>query len=148
MHMKNTRIALAVSDTTSYTKGYDGLGNPMPHLNFNMFGGAGSILSNARDMLNYVEQNISEQMPSVKLAHEQTFANADGAMGMCWQINRKTINGTRIWKSGGALGFRSYLAVIPEKNIGIIWLSNRSDLMEDELSNMVDNLLQAALKEQ
>ncbi|GAA3990644.1 serine hydrolase domain-containing protein [Mucilaginibacter dorajii] len=148
MQMKHTRIASAISDTTSYTKGYDGLSNPMPHVNFNMFGGAGSILSTAKEMLNYVEQNISEQIPAVKLAHRQTFASADGAMGLCWQINRKTVNGTRIWKSGGALGFRSYLAVVPEKKIGIIWLSNRSDLPEEELSDMVDKLLQEALKEE
>jgi D-alanyl-D-alanine-carboxypeptidase/D-alanyl-D-alanine-endopeptidase len=146
MKMKNTRTALAVSDTTSYTKGYDGLGKPMPHLNFNMFGGAGSILSTTQDMMNYVAQNITEKLPVVKLSHQQTFENADGALGFCWQINKKTVNGTRIWKSGGALGFRSYCAVVPDKRIGIIWLSNRSDLMEDDLSDMVDKLLQAALK--
>lgn len=145
MSMKNTRIAMPVSDTLNYTKGYDGLGNTMPHLNFNMFGGAGSILSTCDDMLNYVRGNISEQMNAVRLSHQQNFSNEDGAMGLCWQISPKTINGKKIWKSGGALGFRSYCAVIPGKNIGMIWLSNRSDIMEDELSQMSDKLFQMIL---
>ena len=115
MHMKDTRIALAISDTTSYTKGYDGLGNPMPHLNFNMFGGAGSILSTSKDMLNYVEQNITEGRPAVNLAHQQTFVNGDGAMGLCWQINRKTVNGTRIWKKRWRIGFQELFSGRPWK---------------------------------
>jgi CubicO group peptidase (beta-lactamase class C family) len=146
MHMKSTRVANHISDTTSYTKGYNDEGQTMPHLNFNMFGGAGAILSNSMDMLNYVQENISERLPAVKLSHRQTFSNSNGALGMGWQIARGTMNGDRIWKSGGALGFRSYCAVVPDKKVGLIWLSNRCDLMEDELSEMVDSLLAAAIK--
>ncbi|WP_394333860.1 serine hydrolase [Chitinophaga ginsengisegetis] len=65
-------------------------------------------------------------------------------MGLGWQISRNTINGTRLWKSGGALGFRSYCAVVPDKKMGIIWLSNRSDLAEDEIQEMVDQILSTA----
>ncbi|MET3877321.1 hypothetical protein [Chitinophaga sp. OAE865] len=60
------------------------------------------------------------------------------------RISRNTINCTRIWKSGGALGFRSYCAVVPDKKIGMIWLSNRSDLADDEIAEMVDQILSAA----
>lgn len=147
LQMKNTRMANAISDTTGYTKGYNDEGQTMPHLNVNMFGGAGAILSDSRDMLNYVRKNIAESLPAVKLSHQQTFGNGDDGMGMGWQIAYKTINGKRIWKSGGTLGFRSYCAVVPDKRVGLIWLSNRSDLIEDELSEMADQiLLQAALK--
>ena len=146
MRMKSTRVANDVSDTTSYTKGYNDAGQTMPHLNFNMFGGAGAILSNSMDMLNYVQENISERLPAVKLSHRQTFSDSGGALGMGWQIAKGTMNGDRIWKSGGALGFRSYCAVIPDRKVGLIWLSNRCDLMEDELSEMVDGLLAAAIR--
>jgi CubicO group peptidase (beta-lactamase class C family) len=148
--MNNTRIANAISDTTGYTKGYDDEGDQtqaMPHVNFNMFGGAGAILSDSRDMLNYVEENIVERLPAVKLSHQQTFVGDGGALGMGWQIARKTVNGDRIWKSGGALGFRSYCAAVPDKKVGLIWLSNRGDIMEDELNEMADSLLAAAIKQ-
>jgi CubicO group peptidase (beta-lactamase class C family) len=141
MHMNSTRIANAVSDTTSYTKGYNDLGQTMPHLNFNMFGGAGGVLTDSQDMLNYVAENISERLRAVKFSHQQSYVDDNVAMGLGWQITLQTINGTRIWKSGGALGFRSYCAVVPEKGVGIIWLSNRSDLMEDELTEMADQIL-------
>jgi len=146
MKMPGTRMANEISDTTSYTKGYDAGGQTMPHINFNMFGGAGAIISDSRDMVNYVKENASERLAAVKLAHQQTFENDDGALGMGWQIAKNTINGTRIWKSGGALGFRTYCAVVPAKGTGMIWLSNRSDLTEDELSEMADAILNAAEK--
>ena len=141
LDMPSTQTELAVSDTTSYTKGYSADGMTMPHGNWNMFGGAGAILSDSHDMLNYVAANIDEALPAIQFSHMQTFANSDIALGLGWQISRNTINGTRIWKSGGALGFRTYCAVVPDKRIGMIWLSNRSGLLEDELGEMVDQIL-------
>jgi len=142
--MPATRTELAISDTTSYTKGYNADGMTMPHGNWNMFGGAAAIISDSRDMVNYVATNINEAMPAIQLSHKQTFTDGNFTLGLGWQISRNTINGTRIWKSGGALGFRSYCAVIPDKKIGMIWLSNRSDLADDEIAEMVDQILFAA----
>ncbi|MDE3212451.1 MAG: beta-lactamase family protein, partial [Bacteroidota bacterium] len=148
LNMPATRPEPGISDTTSYTKGYNADGATMPHANWNMFGGAGGLLSDSHDMVNYVQANITEALPAIKLSHQQTFANSDNAfaLGMGWQITRGTRYGTRIWKSGGALGFRTYCAVVPEKKAGVVWLSNRSDLGEDEMGEMVDNLLQEAIK--
>ncbi|MFX1705591.1 serine hydrolase [Chitinophaga sp. CC14] len=144
LDMPATRTGLAVSDTTSYTKGYNADGMTMPHGNWNMFGGAAAIISDSYDMANYVKANIDEILPAIRLSHKQTFTDGDFMMGLGWQISRNTINGTRIWKSGGALGFRSYCAVVPDKKMGITWLSNRSDLAEDEIQEMVDQILSVA----
>ncbi|MFI5160580.1 MAG: serine hydrolase domain-containing protein [Sphingobacteriales bacterium] len=144
LDMPATRTEQVISDTTSYTKGYNADGMTMPHGNWNMFGGAAAIISDSRDMANYVAANIDETMPAIRLAHKQTFTNGDFTLGLGWQISRSTNNGTRIWKSGGALGFRSYCAVVPDKKIGMIWLSNRSDLADDEIAEMVDAILSAA----
>ncbi|WP_142684929.1 serine hydrolase domain-containing protein [Chitinophaga polysaccharea] len=144
LDMPATRTGLLISDTTSYTKGYSGDGITMPHGNWNMFGGAAAIISNSHDMANYVKANIDESQPAIRLSHKQTFTDGNFTLGLGWQISRNTINGTRIWKSGGALGFRSYCAVVPDKKIGMIWLSNRSDLADDEIAEMVDQILLAA----
>ena len=144
LDMPATRTELAISDTTSYTKGYNADGMTMPHGNWNMFGGAAAIISDSHDMANYVKANIDESLPAIRLAHKQTFTNGDFTLGLGWQISRNTLNGTRIWKSGGALGFRSYCAVVPDKKIGMIWLSNRSDLADDEIAEMIDQILSAA----
>lgn len=144
LDMPATKTGLMVSDTTSYTKGYDANGMTMPHGNWNIFGGAGAIISNSHDMANYVKANIDEALPAIRLSHKQTFTDGNVTMGLGWQIFRNSINGTRIWKDGGALGFRSYCAVVPDKKMGIIWLSNRSDLGEDEITEMIDQVLAAA----
>ena len=149
LNMPATRTEPAVSDTTSYTKGYSADGMTMPHASWPMFGGAGGLLSDSHDMVNYIAANIAETLPAIKLAHQQTFANSDNgfALGMGWQITPNTVIGTRFWKSGGALGFRSYCAVIPDQKVGVVWLSNRSDLGEDEMGEMIDQLLLAAIKD-
>lgn len=144
LDMPATRTGLAISDTTSYIKGYNADGATMPHANWNMFGGAGAIISNSRDMMNYVKANIDETLPAIRFSHQQTFADADLTLGLGWQISKNTVNGARIWKSGGALGFRSYCAVVPDRKIGVIWLSNRSDIADDEIAEMVDRVLSAA----
>jgi len=144
LDMPATRTGLVISDTTSYIKGYNADGVTMPHANWNMFGGSGAIISNSRDMANYVKANIDETLPAIRLSHKQTFADVDVTMGLGWQISRNTINGARIWKGGGALGFRSYCAVVPDKKTGVIWLSNRSDIAEDEITEMIDRVLSAA----
>jgi serine-type D-Ala-D-Ala carboxypeptidase/endopeptidase len=146
LDMPATRTELAISDTTSYTKGYNADGMTMPHGNWNMFGGAGAIISSSHDMLNYLTANINEALPAIRLSHNQTFTTHNFSMGLGWQITQNTMNGTRIWKSGGALGFRAYCAFVPDKKVGIIWLSNRSDILEDELGEMVDQILSAAIK--
>lgn len=142
--MPATQTASEISDTTSYTKGYNADGMTMPHGNWNMFGGAAAIISNSHDMVSYVKANIDETLPSIRLSHKQTFTDGDFTLGLGWQITANAINGTRIWKSGGALGFRSYCAVLPYKKTGMIWLSNRSDLADDEIAVMVDQILSAA----
>ena len=146
LDMPATRTAPAISDTTSYTKGYNADGITMPHGNWNMFGGAGAIISDSRDMANYVKANIDETLPAIRLSHKQTFTDGDLTLGLGWQISRDTINGSRIWKSGGALGFRSYCVVVPDKKTGMIWLSNRSDLADNEIAEMVNRILSAAIQ--
>lgn len=144
LDMPATRTGLAISDTTSYIKGYNADGQTMPHASWNMFGGAGALISCSHDMANYIKANIDETLPAIRLSHRKTFADGDLALGLGWQISGKTINGTRVWKSGGALGFRSYCAVVPDMKTGIVWLSNRSDIADDEIAEMADQVLSAS----
>lgn len=144
--MRNTQPSFNISDTTGYMKGYDENGLVMPHNNFNMFGGSGALLSTANDMLSYIQQNITEKNPAIKLSHQQTYGDSTQGMGLCWNIKHDNKHGASVWKDGGALGFRSYCVIIPQKHTGIIWLSNKSGLGE-ELGIMIDELLNTILKE-
>ena len=142
--MKDTRPSLAISDTTSYMKGYDENGLVMPHNNFNMFGGSGALLSTSADMVSFIRHNISEKDPAIALSHQQTFGTSAQGIGLGWNINYGKY-GKMVWKDGGALGFRSYCIVVPALRTGIVWLANKSGL-GDELGMMIDELLDAVLK--
>lgn len=144
--MKKTIPSYSISDTTGYMKGYDENGIVMPHNNFNMFGGSGSLLSNVDDMLSFMRQNIAEKNSVIKLSHQQTWCDSNHCIGLCWEIDENPKFGTVLSKDGGALGFRSYCVVIPKKQIGIIWLSNKSGL-GDELGIMIEALLDATIKD-
>jgi CubicO group peptidase (beta-lactamase class C family) len=144
--MTNTRPSFQVSDTNGYMKGYDENGQVMPHNNFNMFGGSGAILSTTDDMLLYMRQNIDEANRAIQLSHQQTQGDSTRGIGLCWEINRANKHGTEIWKDGGALGFRTYLVVVPTQHPGIVWLANKSGAGE-ELGVMVERLLNNVLRD-
>lgn len=143
--MSTTKTSPLVSDTVTYMKGYED-GNTMPHINFNIFGGAGSVLSTVDDMLTYLQQNITEKNAAVRLSHQQIWSDSSHKMGLCWEIDRGHKYGTVFKKDGGALGFRTYALVIPEKRTGIIWLSNKAGIGH-EVGIMINELLDQILAE-
>ncbi|MEV4884397.1 beta-lactamase family protein [Chitinophaga ginsengisegetis] len=130
-HMKYTTASLP----DDAAKGYNQQGRIMPY-NPPMLLAAGGIYSSVADMLQYIRLHTDESNPVVKLTHQPAWGDINSyAMGLSWQMN-KTGNGIRrIWQSGGTFGFSSYCVVYPEKNTGIVILTNEADrTAQDALS--------------
>ncbi len=123
--MDYTDIVRYVSDTTSYTKGYDPGGNTMPHITFQIAGAAGGLTSTADDMLKYIVENIRESDEAIRLSHEATIRNGNEILGLGWQIREDHGKDVILWHDGGEPGFSSYIGIIPGEGAGIICLANR-----------------------
>jgi CubicO group peptidase (beta-lactamase class C family) len=101
------------------------------------FGGAGDINSNIDDMAHWVRLQLGngsfEGRPVVSpenLAVTRTpkvAVNDKMAYALSWVI-AQTPNGNIVWHDGGTNGFGSYVGLQLDKNIGLIVLTNQSNV--------------------
>jgi CubicO group peptidase (beta-lactamase class C family) len=97
--------------------------------------GAGNINSNIEDMARWVRMQLGNgafdghrivspenlaytHMPKVAVNEQMTYA-------LGW-YNRHTPNGNTLWHDGDALSFGSFVGLAPDKNIGVIILTNET----------------------
>ncbi|MFC1538918.1 serine hydrolase domain-containing protein [Candidatus Latescibacterota bacterium] len=139
--MNNTETVYFESDTDNYTKGYDKKGNIMPHITFQIAGAAGGLKSTAYDMILYIKENIKEMDEAIKLSHESTISIDGQEIGLGWQMCKNTMGDKQLWHDGGEPGFSSYIAIIPEKNIGIICLTNQRG-RQNQLTNLSEKIIE------
>ena len=138
--MNNTETVYFKSDTDNYTKGYDKNGNIMPHITFQIAGAAGGLKSTTYDMIIYIKENIKEMDEAIKLSHKSTISADGQEMGLGWQIRRDFKDDKLLWHNGGEPGFSSYIAILPNKNIGIIGLTNQRG-RQNNLANLSEKIL-------
>jgi CubicO group peptidase (beta-lactamase class C family) len=105
--------------------------------------GAGGIYSSTRDMLKFIEANITPDSTSISndLILAQTPRKVDKfiTLGYAWEISSITISGELIEvfeHSGNTLGASSILFLSKKKNIGIIVMAN-SGIPVDELGTKI-----------
>lgn len=91
--------------------------------------GAGGQVANVEDMLKYLDANVgppeSELERAMRNAHEprRPWGTAGAEIGLAWKSD--SIDGRWIVEHGGnTLGFTSLIAFDPEREVGIVWLTN------------------------
>jgi CubicO group peptidase (beta-lactamase class C family) len=97
------------------------------------FGGAGDINSTIEDMARWVRLQLGngsfEGHPIVSLANLAFTRTPKVAMSdkvsyaLGWVI-QQTPNGTIVWHNGGTFGFGAYIGMVPDKDVGVIVLTN------------------------
>lgn len=96
---------------------------------------AGAIVSTISDMMKYLKQHMSEELPYLTLGHEalvkvdeltkkhEKMGIRIDATGIGWMIDTEN---NIIWHNGATSNFNSYIAFDKEKQIGVVILSNLS----------------------
>jgi CubicO group peptidase (beta-lactamase class C family) len=92
--------------------------------------GAGALRSTARDMLRFAAAALATD-PRAPLAEAFALAmrqrqKIEGGLGIAlgWHLAG---DGTTRWHDGGTGGFRSWLAVLPDRNLAVVVLANSAD---------------------
>jgi CubicO group peptidase (beta-lactamase class C family) len=92
--------------------------------------GAGALRSTARDMLDFAAAALARD-PEATLAkafalsmRQRQPIGGGLAIGLGWHIAG---DGTTRWHDGGTGGYRSWLAVIPERELAVVVLANTAD---------------------
>ncbi|MFO0993736.1 MAG: serine hydrolase [Hyphomicrobiales bacterium] len=101
------------------------------------FAGAGNINSNIEDMARWVRLQLAhgafdgheivspENLAVTRMARVALSDRLSYAMG--W-YNYDTANGTIVWHDGDALSFGSFVGLVPARNVGVIILTNESNV--------------------
>lgn len=128
--MRNTTITLSDKQKKLLAQGYNELGNPNPVWKDYVLTGAGSFLSNADDMVKFIQANFDENRSEISKnlikTHERQF---NGETGLGWHYYSKFVafitgEGDVIWQNGGAGGYSSFIALNKKTKSGVIVLSN------------------------
>jgi len=107
--------------------------------------GAGSFLSTPHDMLLYLQAHWDEENPlyeSMQLAirKRRPTDTPATAIGLSWFTDSENALDI-VWHNGGAGGSRSYIGMIPDRQVGAVILSNTSSTSVEDLGKKVLYLL-------
>lgn len=104
---------------------------------FGCLEGCGALRSTAHDMLAYVEANLGRREiglnEAFQLAHQpwRETRREGEFIGLCWFRKKPlTENRTVIWHNGGTGGYRSFVAFVPETNVGVVVLSTSTHVVD------------------
>jgi serine-type D-Ala-D-Ala carboxypeptidase/endopeptidase len=118
-----------------------GLGGAFPCADTRATDGSGGLYSTANDMVRWLRHNIKDPDGTLALSHavyrqRQSLPAAIGfdegapmaGLGLGWVIVAgQGIRPTLVEKSGGGLGFMSYIAFAPGRDVGVFVAVNRVD---------------------
>jgi CubicO group peptidase (beta-lactamase class C family) len=126
----------------SVLPGFDGEGNAAAATPAAQFGWRYSI----SDMLRYAALQLDEGDGAVHASHQPSWFTLDRSMGvaMPWIVTFLPEGGRRLHYSGGTWGFSSYMALYPERKLGIVVLSNNtSDTAQRRLGEIAGRIAAA-----
>jgi serine-type D-Ala-D-Ala carboxypeptidase/endopeptidase len=131
LQMKNTFVTVDSVNKKRIVQGYDEKGNLSPIWIDNVLTGAGSFLSNASDMVNFIKANLKEDETSISKSLIHTHKRQlNGETGLGWILpssaDKLLGNKHIVWHNGMAGGYSSFLAIDKTNGYGVIILSNKA----------------------
>ena len=132
--LAETRLRLSDEQARRLAPGHDEDGKPTSQWTFACMEGFGGLRSTAHDLLLFVDAASGRRKTPLAKAFRmaqqpwrETFGgpNHGQSVGFCWF--RDPLPWSKddlIWQNGETGGYRSFLALIPEKEVGVVVLSN------------------------
>jgi len=141
LKMSNTFFSVPTSKKSLCAPGHNEKGTLMPTIPRDA-GSAGALKSSLNDMLIYLRYQLQQKDKRVILGHQPSWGNMDSyAVGLGWSVKTSFDAQRKIWASGGTFGQSCYICFYPERDYGIVILSNESDNQaEDRLSGMAQTI--------
>lgn len=124
LDMPDTRIVLNDEQKSRFATGYNSEGNETPYWELGGIPGAGGIRSTTQDMIKFIQANLNEVNPAIKLSHYSTFNDGKDNIALAWHLFTTKKGNQLIWHNGRTAGFSSFCGFIKSKNIGIVILGN------------------------
>jgi D-alanyl-D-alanine-carboxypeptidase/D-alanyl-D-alanine-endopeptidase len=140
--MKETGITLTEAQRKRLAPPYTIALNPTENWDIPTLAGAGAIRSSANDMIKFIRANLkNDRQPltrAMAFARIKRHTMEDGlSMGLGWHLAR---DGKTLWHNGGTGGYHGWLAIAPERGVGVVVLANTANMRLDELGEQVTRI--------
>ncbi len=127
LNMHHTYFNVPDSQASFIAKGYNWKGTEMRPIPKDA-AIAGGLKSSLTDMNSYLQYQLDEPDPAVKMTHQLAWGNIDNfAIGMNWFLNKSGDGKISYSKDGTTFGFTTCFLLYPEEKFGIVILSNEYD---------------------
>lgn len=94
---------------------------------FDALKGAGGIVSNTRDLANFILAQFNSVNVALALSRKETFSvNENMSIGLGWHILEANSESKKYWHNGGTGGYTSSLSFRTSNQTGVVILSNIS----------------------
>jgi CubicO group peptidase (beta-lactamase class C family) len=143
LDLRDTRIRLGADQQRRLAPPYGPDLEPSANWDLAALAGAGGLRSSARDLLAFARINLAQREGSLGRAlarareQRRTIGNGLG-IGLGWHVAAD--HQTR-WHDGGTGGYHSWLAVVPELELGVVVLANTAT---DRVSQLGEQATRAA----
>ena len=140
--LDSTTTQLSQEEAARLAPGHSPDGKVVSNWHFDALAGCGAILSDATDLLKFIEANlgpansgISRAFQNMQTCHFKGFANS---VGLGWQLTDTVEGLSIIWHNGGTGGYRSFVGFDKTHQTGVVVLSNYGDAFAGD--NSVDTM--------
>lgn len=141
--MHDTKRVLSEREHERYAVGYASPELPQRHLNYTGYWGGPNLSSTASDLMKYLQANLAERLPAVRLAHQRTWGTApELGTGLCWMLDSDADGKRRIFHNGKSPGYNTRFVLYPERELGFVILVNEN-ISQDRVTEMEEYLKQA-----
>jgi CubicO group peptidase (beta-lactamase class C family) len=146
--MADTCVELTGDQTQRLAQGYNLSRQMTPAWDFASLEGAGALYSTVDDMLVYAAANLGLRdcglSTAMQLAQQPGLDRKwpGGRMGLGWHIQEG--DSTHVWHNGMTGGYASMLILVPEKQLGVVVLSNVAASVDQVAGKIVEELSEAA----
>ena len=118
------------------------VGRPVEHWYEYELPGAAGIVSTVPDLLTYVEAHLRPLTTPIPEALELVLearirASENIELGLGWHIFNEGDGPTVIYHNGATMGFRSYIGMAPDLDLGIVVLGNSRDLTISSIGRLL-----------
>ena len=142
LKLNDTRITLNDAMRKRMVPGYNANLKEEPAWDFDAFAGAGAIRSTARDMVKFMQANLRDDDSAIAVAlrdahGKQPVPEQGQAMALGWHIAG---DGITRWHNGMTGGYHSWLAVIPDHDIGVVVLANTATMRVSTFGEQVTRI--------
>lgn len=132
LNMKDTIITLTTEQKKRFASGYDAVGEPVPHWEYQTLQGAGALRSTARDLTTFLKMYLGLLPSTLTPVLTKTFqvrketGTSGHLVSLGWHIS-KLSDGELYWHDGETGGFSGFIGFDNLNKKGIVLLANSNN---------------------